>query len=132
MLFTNKERSSDALGPWQPSVGIQSLIRPFSTRKEKRHREGRCHAVFRGYTAELGLGKVTGPGFGPGDLITHHLGQGVQRPASLALVCPPGGARSRATGRAWAGRARGQSVPGAVGVASGVSRRDHERGPPWA
>lgn len=44
MLFTNKERSSDALGPWQPSVGLQSLIRPFSTRKEKRHREGRRHA----------------------------------------------------------------------------------------
>ena len=49
-LFTNKEGSSEALGPWQASIGIQSLI----------NAEGKRHLGI--HTAEPGMGKVMGPG----------------------------------------------------------------------
>ena len=51
------------------------------------------------------------------------------RLASLALERPPGGARSRAAWRAWAGKARGQRVPGRRGCGLGVSSRNQELGP---
>ena len=65
-----------------------------------------------------------------GDLITYHLGPGLQSPpASLAAGCPPGGAGSCATARAWAGRARGQRVPGRRGCGPGCEAADRARGP---
>ena len=51
------------------------------------------------------------------------------RLSSLALERPPGGARSRTTGRAWAGKARGQRVPRRCGCGLGVSSRNQELGP---
>ena len=134
-LFTNKEGSSEALGSWQASIGIQSLINA----QRGKTPLGDSHRRIR-------HGKGDGPpGCGPGDPLTHHLGLGRvgwgggagsvrslgcgHRLASLALERPPGGARSRTTGRAWAGKARGQRVPGRRGCGLGVSSRNPELGP---
>ena len=63
-LFTNKEGSSEALGPWQASIGIQSLINA---------QRGKTPLGDSQRRIRHGTGDGA-PGCDPGDPLTHLLG----------------------------------------------------------
>lgn len=111
--LTNKEGSSEAVGPGNHSQGPGASCRPLWPGKGSRRREA-------GGRPGLHRGPQRAPGAGCWE------GQGSRSPGRAARAgpeCPPGGAGSPTVGgRAWAGRARGQRVPGTAGVAWACGR----------